>query len=73
MDEETEIWGGEPTNDIDLDNIDWGMVQSKIELRPSIELKDLFDKYQLTVNSVNVNVDIDKLIMLGIIKPEVNQ
>ena len=64
MNEETEIWGGEPVNDINWENIKCEVVQ------PTIDLKYFLNKYQLTLNGVNVNIDLDKLIMLGIIKPE---
>ena len=70
MNEETEIWGGEPTNDIDWDHIDWDVIQAKMELKPSIELKDLLNKYDLTIDGMNVKIDLNKLILLGIIKPE---
>lgn len=72
MDEDMEMWGGEPMNDdIDWDNIKWDEINvAPIELKYSIELKDLLAKYQLTVDGMNVSVDINKLILLGIIKPE---
>lgn len=61
MNEDTILWDGKP---IVVENIKFENVQ------PTLELKYFIDKYQFTLNSVPVSIDVDKLISLGIIKPE---
>lgn len=61
MNEDTILWDGKP---IVVENI-------KCEnIRPTLELTYFLDKYQFALHGVNVSIDLDKLISLGIIKPE---